>query len=84
MPLSYQSKDGLKGAYCSIVNTTRSPYGGSVEAAMFLNHFVEKETSWAHLDIAGPVVDESLAKKANQAQASGYGAQLLIDFVSNN
>ena len=67
-----------------MVNTTRSGYGGTIEAAMFLNYFVEKDTKWAHLDIAGPVVDESLNKKANQAIASGFGVRTLIDYVRNN
>ena len=83
MPLSKSLKEGLKGSYSDLVNTT-GKNGGSIEAAMFLNHFVEKETKWAHLDIAGPVVDDSLNKKANQSIASGFGVQLLIDFVRNN
>ena len=51
---------------------------------MFLNYFVEKDTKWAHLDIAGPVVDASLPKKANQAIGSGFGVKTLIDYIRNN
>lgn len=34
--------------------------GGASTAAAFLERFVEKDVSWAHLDIAGP----AMGKKA--------------------
>jgi leucyl aminopeptidase len=84
LPLSKVSEDGIKGNYSDIVNTTRSPYGGTTEAAMFLHHFVEKDTKWIHVDMAGPVIDDGLPKKANQPIASGFPVKTLIDFIKRN
>jgi leucyl aminopeptidase len=58
-------------------------YGGSITAAQFLARFVEKGTSWAHLDIAGMV----WADKAGQTWdkgATGYGVRLLDRYVRDN
>jgi leucyl aminopeptidase len=84
LPLSEKAKEGLKGGYSDIVNTTRSSYAGTIEAAMFLNYFVEENTKWVHLDIAGPVVDSELPKKANQGIASGFPVKTLVDYIRNN
>jgi len=37
----------------------RTRYGGASTAAAFLLCFVEKGTSWAHIDIAGPAMAKS-------------------------
>ncbi len=53
---------------------------GSITAAQFLKRFIEDDTPWAHLDIAGMV----WADKAGQTWdkgATGYGARLLDRFV---
>ena len=53
LPIQDEHKETIKGAYSDISNTGKSRYGGASSAAAFLLSFVEKDTKWAHLDIAG-------------------------------
>ena len=55
------------------------PYGGAINAAVFLSEFVG-DVPWAHLDIAGPMkvdADESWRAKG----ATGFGTRLLIELA---
>ena len=59
------------------------PYGGSSTAAEFLYRFVDKETPWAHLDIAGMAWD----KKGNDTVspgAVGFGVGTLYQLVKEH
>ena len=57
-------------------------YGGSVTAACFLQRFVENDTPWAHLDIAGMAWSDK-AKPTVPAGGTGYGVRLLTHFVEH-
>ena len=50
-------------------------WGGSITAALFLQNFVSKNKPFAHIDIAGPVWDDS-------TEATGYGSKLITEWVS--
>ena len=55
-------------------------YGGAITAALFLAEFAG-ETTWAHLDIAGPAFAESdnpLCPKGG----TGFGVRTLLNFLS--
>lgn len=54
-------------------------YGGAIIAAQFLQRFV-KDTSWAHLDIAGTAMSAP-ASEINQSWGSGFGVRLLDRLV---
>ncbi|MEO1192154.1 MAG: leucyl aminopeptidase [Pseudomonadota bacterium] len=57
--------------------------GGSITAAQFLQRFVEDETPWAHLDIAGVTwLDKSEPTAAKGASA--FGVRLLDAFIASN
>jgi leucyl aminopeptidase len=45
--------------------------------ALFLQEFIEKGTSWAHIDMAGPVWS------AKASTATGYGVKTLVEYVRN-
>ncbi|MGL6281587.1 MAG: leucyl aminopeptidase, partial [Microcoleaceae cyanobacterium] len=78
MPLEEKYFDGLKATHADMKNTGPRP-GGSITAALFLKQFV-KDTSWAHLDVAGPVwVDKSSGY--HNAGATGYGVRTLVNWV---
>ena len=55
-------------------------WGGAVTAAQFLQRFVEGETPWAHLDIAGTALG-SPASPTNRSWGSGFGVRLLDTFL---
>lgn len=57
-------------------------WGGAITAAKFLEHFVDENISWAHLDIAGP----SIAYKLNSysdGYNTGYGVRLTFKYLKN-
>jgi len=75
MPLEKEYNEQLKSKIADITNCgTR--YGGSITAALFLNHFVDDKKPFAHIDIAGPVWDDKTG-------ATGFGAKLVTDWASN-
>ncbi|MFC0204763.1 leucyl aminopeptidase [Novosphingobium soli] len=55
-------------------------YGGSITAAQFLLRFVENDTPWAHLDIAGTVWADKPGATWDKG-ATGFGVRLLDRFV---
>lgn len=52
LPLPAEYDESLKSPIADLKNIG-GPYGGTLTAGLFLQHFVGK-TKWAHLDIAGP------------------------------
>lgn len=55
-----------------VLSTNR--YGGAITAALFLQEFVAKKKPFAHIDIAGPVWDDSVG-------STGFGAKLVSEWV---
>ena len=58
------------------------PYGGSTTAAEFLYRFVDSDTPWAHLDIAGMAWADS-PKDTTPKGAVGFGVRTLYDIACN-
>jgi leucyl aminopeptidase len=57
-----------------------SRFGGSITAAQFLQRFIENDTPWAHLDIAGTVWADKPGATWDKG-ATGFGVRLLDRFV---
>ncbi|WP_338240745.1 leucyl aminopeptidase [Aurantiacibacter hainanensis] len=57
-------------------------YAGSITAAQFLGRFIENETPWAHLDVAGMVWADKPGATWDKG-ATGYGVRLLDRFIRN-
>ena len=57
-------------------------WAGSITAAQFLGRFIEDDTPWAHLDIAGMVWAEKPGATWDKG-ATGYGVRLLDTFIRN-
>ena len=53
---------------------------GAITGAQFIQRFVEKDTPWAHLDVAGTAMG-SPSSEINQSWGSGWGVRLLDEFV---
>jgi len=58
-------------------------WGGSITAAQFLQRFIEGDTPWAHLDIAGTAMG-SPESETNKSWGSGFGVRLLDELVRKN
>lgn len=78
LPLEEKYFEGLKAIHADMKNTGPRA-GGSITAALFLKQFVEK-TSWAHLDIAGPVWTDK-EKGYNPAGGTGFAVRTLVNWV---
>ena len=50
LPLWQPYKELIKSKIADINNNARTAFGGCITAALFLEHFVNKEDSWAHID----------------------------------
>jgi leucyl aminopeptidase len=55
-------------------------FGGSITAAQFLKRYIENDTPWAHLDIAGTVWADKPGATWEKG-ATGFGVRLLDRFV---
>lgn len=58
-------------------------YGGSITAAQFLKRYIENDTPWAHLDIAGMVWADKPGATWDKG-ATGFGVRVLDQFVRDN
>jgi len=56
--------------------------GGSITAAQFLKRYVENDTPWAHLDIAGMAWSDK-AKSTYDKGATGFGVRLLDQYIAD-
>jgi leucyl aminopeptidase len=75
MPMVTEYEEQIKSKIADLQNLGSSKYGGSITAALFLQHFVTSTKSFAHLDIAGPVWDDTIG-------ATGFGTKLILEYIS--
>ncbi|MGB3492851.1 MAG: leucyl aminopeptidase [Elainellaceae cyanobacterium] len=78
MPLEEKYFEGLKSVVADMKNTGPRA-GGAITAALFLNQYIEK-TSWAHLDVAGPVWTDK-ESGYNAPGATGFAVRTLVNWV---
>lgn len=82
-PLSKEYDEMIDSPVADMQNISNGKGAGSITAAQFLKRFIEKDTAWAHLDIAGV----TWADKPNNLcpkGATGFGVRLLNKFVKDN
>ena len=56
-------------------------YGGTLTAALFLQEFVDPDTAWVHLDIAGPGFSEEIDADVPKG-GTGFGVRTLIELLA--
>ena len=78
LPLMNDYKEAFKSDIADLVNSGGRD-AGMIKGALFLQEFVEG-AKWAHLDIAGTAF-WSKPKWYHTTKATGYGVQLLINFL---
>ena len=75
LPLDAALEPSLKSDVADVKHTG-SRYGGSITAALFLQHFVGK-AKWAHLDIAGPAFLDG-ANGRYPKGGTGFGVETAV------
>ena len=78
LPLVEEYKDSLKTPFADVNNIAAGGLAGAITAGLFLREFVPEKTSWAHLDIAGPMFRYK-DWKYYEAGAIGFGVKTLVD-----
>ena len=83
MPLIDDYKDALESDIADFNHIARKAKysGGSVTAALFLEHFAGNRR-WVHLDIAGTARSENDSGE-NPKGGTGYGVRLLTQWIMN-
>lgn len=80
LPLAPEYAEQVKSKHADVKNITGSRYGGAITAGLFLKEFVG-DTTWAHLDIAGPSYAEKESLSYDTWGATGYGVRTLLHLI---
>jgi len=81
LPLYEDFEADLHSDVADIRNFSGKPIAGAINAAKFLEAFTQNHPNWMHLDIAGVSFGDSAYAKMKSA--SGYGIQLMIEFIKS-
>lgn len=63
------------------VSNLGSRWGGAITAGKFLEHFVDENIPWTHIDIAGPAIKHDLTNYTKD-YCTGYGVRLISSYLS--
>ncbi len=74
----------LKSKIADMKNISGGTYAGSIVAAQFLKRFVEKDTPWAHLDIAGVAWQDGEQRAHAPGWGVGWGVRILDRLVADH
>ncbi len=80
MPLHPSFRKAIKSDIADIKNVVEGGYGGASLGAEVIGSFVEEDTVWAHLDIAG-MAWATKGKPTTPKGATGWGVRLLNQLV---
>ncbi len=79
LPLPDDYKELLKSDFADMNNISSTRWGGAVTAALFLSEFAA-DTSWAHIDIAGPAYLKEESTYCGPG-GTGFGVRLLCEIL---
>ena len=82
LPLTSAYNKMMDSEIADMKNISESRNAGSITAACFLERFIKKGTSWAHLDIAG-MDKETKGKPLTPKGATGFGVKLFAEFMKS-
>lgn len=77
LPLDQEYFEKLKSNSADFKNSVGKPGGGASVAANFLEAFIEKDTKWLHLDIAGTADNDG-------TKATGAMIRSVVKMINNN
>lgn len=78
LPLYSRYKKKIRSKVADIMNAAYGFKAGTIQAALFLQHFVDKKTPWAHFDIAFSSYNDD----ANRA--TGQQVRTFFEIAKNN
>ena len=81
LPLHEEYDEDIKSDIADINNISSGRNAGTIIGAVFLKNFI-KDTSWAHLDIAGTSW-YSKQRGYKPKHATGYGIRLILNAIMN-
>ena len=81
MPLDEKLREKLDSPVADLKNIG-DRWGGAITAALFLKEWVG-DTTWAHLDIAGPAINEQDLPTSPKG-GSGVGVAVLTTFATHS
>lgn len=82
MPMYPEYFESLKSDIADMKNSGARG-GGTTAAALFLKNFVQDNTPWAHIDIAGTaMLDKPILE--NPKGATGVGIRTLLNYIMND
>lgn len=81
LPMIDEYKDELKSDVADLSNTHQTRYGGAILGGMFLAKFVDENTPWVHLDIAGPVFAKKPFASYIPKGGTGFGVRTLLEYI---
>ena len=82
MPLD-KAFDKMMDSKNADMKNTGGRWAGAATAAAFLQRFVQKDTAWSHIDLAGTAMDGSRSD-TNQSWGAGWGVRLLNAFAEQH
>ena len=82
LPLEKFHKEMLKGEISDLVNVEKKRSAGSTVAGAFLWNFIENDTAWTHLDIAG-TAHKHVPDNFREAGATGEIVRTLINYIND-
>jgi leucyl aminopeptidase len=80
MPLPKELRASLDSPIADLANIGER-LGGMLTAGLFLQEFIEHDTPWAHLDIAGPAFNEGKAHDYTPPGGTGVAVRTLVQLV---
>lgn len=78
MPIPEEMLSGFDSSSADLKNSGPRP-GGMLAAAAFLKEFVDSDTAWAHVDIAGPSFNTNSAFGYMPVAATGAAVRTLVE-----
>jgi leucyl aminopeptidase len=82
LPMWDDYNEFIKSDFADVANLGNTRWGGAITAAKFLEHFVDKNIPWTHLDIAGPAMNNP-SRSYTKKYMTGFGVRLLFDYLSH-
>ena len=88
MPLGDEYDNEINSLRADMKNIGSTRFGGSTQAAQFIQRFVSDDTAWAHLDIAGVSWSmkggNSNHSNLHSPGATAFGVRLIDEFLKGN